>query len=121
MVTEDAVFTVLGNAHRRRLLMLLARFGELCVCELFQAVDLPQATVSRHLSLARQARLVEARRQGTWMYYRLHRDLSPWVLDILNAVRTGPERQVYRDDQRRLRPTPNRPAPCCDHEKECSS
>lgn len=121
MVTEDEVFAVLGNAYRRRLLMLLLGFGELCVCELFQALDQPQATVSRHLSLARNARLVEGRREGTWIHYRLHRDLPPWVLEILSALRTGPGGQVYRDDEQRLRSTPNRPVPCCKSEKRRSS
>lgn len=115
MVSEDVVLGVLGNAGRRRLLMLLASLGELCVCELFQAVSLPQATVSRHLAMARQAGLVEARRQGVWMYYRLSRNLSPWITDILSALQGGPGGQIYHDDRRRLQAMPNRPTPCCDH------
>lgn len=118
MVSEDMVLAVLGNASRRRLLMLLATFGELCVCELVHAVDLPQATVSRHLAMVRQARLVEARRQGTWMYYRFARDVPSWALDIVNALQAGPAGALYREDQRRLRTMPNRPARCCDYEKE---
>lgn len=121
MISEDMVLAVLGNASRRRLLMLLATSGELCVCELVHAVDLPQATVSRHLAMARQAGLVEARRQGTWMYYRFPRGLPPWALDIVNALGAGPGESLYREDQRRLRTMPNRPTRCCDHEKECSS
>lgn len=121
MVSEDTLLAALGNASRRRLLMLLATFGELCVCELVHAVDLPQATVSRHLATVRQARLVEARRQGTWMYYRFAREVPSWVLDIVNALQAGPAGALYREDKRRLRAMPNRPARCCDYEEERSS
>lgn len=121
MVSEDTLLAALGNASRRRLLMLLATFGELCVCELVHAVDLPQATVSRHLATVRQASLVEARRQGTWMYYRFAREVPKWVLDIVNALQAGPAGALYREDRRRLRAMPNRPARCCDYEEECSS
>ncbi|HUW99064.1 MAG TPA: metalloregulator ArsR/SmtB family transcription factor [Acidiferrobacter sp.] len=109
MVTEDDVFAVLGNPIRRRLLVLLLTFGELCVCELFYAVDLPQTTVSRHLAVAREAQLVETRRQGTWMYYRLHRDLPPWVSRVIAALKLAPSQHTFSADEHRLAAMPNRP------------
>jgi len=114
MVTEDDVFAVLGNGTRRRLLTLLLSFGELCVCELFYAVDLPQTTVSRHLAVAREAHLVEARRQGTWIYYRLHRDLPPWVLSVVAALKSAPGHLTFGADEQRLTAMPNRPVHGCD-------
>jgi ArsR family transcriptional regulator len=41
------------------------------VCHIESALDLPQPTVSRHLAILRTARVVETRRQGTWIFYRL--------------------------------------------------
>lgn len=75
------LFKALSDETRLRILALLAG-GELCVCELMATLELPQSTVSRHLAYLRNAGLVEDRRQGVWMYYRLadkggsfHRDL----------------------------------------------
>jgi ArsR family transcriptional regulator len=49
----------------------LAGAGEICVCELVREFHLAQPTISHHLKILRQAGLVEARRRGTWAYYRL--------------------------------------------------
>lgn len=64
------LFKALSDETRLRILSLLAG-GELCVCDLMTILDLPQSTVSRHLATLRNAELVEDRRQGVWMYYRL--------------------------------------------------
>ncbi len=63
-------FKSLADETRLRILNLLTR-GELCVCDLMATLELPQSTVSRHLATLRNAGLVEDRRQGVWMYYRL--------------------------------------------------
>ncbi|HSB79448.1 MAG TPA: metalloregulator ArsR/SmtB family transcription factor [Candidatus Methylomirabilis sp.] len=62
----------LADATRLRLVRLLLR-QELCVCELVDALRMPQYKVSRHLRTLRAAGLVEARRDGRWMHYRLGR------------------------------------------------
>jgi ArsR family transcriptional regulator len=64
------MFKTLADETRLRILALLTS-GELCVCDLMAALELPQSTVSRHLATLRNAGLVEDRRQGVWMYYRL--------------------------------------------------
>lgn len=64
------LFKTLADETRLRILALLSR-GELCVCDLMAALELPQSTVSRHLATLRNTGLVEDRRQGVWMYYRL--------------------------------------------------
>jgi ArsR family transcriptional regulator len=63
-------FKALSDETRLRILALLTN-GELCVCDLMAVLDLPQSTVSRHLAYLRHAGLVEDRRRGVWMYYRL--------------------------------------------------
>jgi ArsR family transcriptional regulator, arsenate/arsenite/antimonite-responsive transcriptional repressor len=65
----------LADPTRLRLLSLLLR-GELCVCELVDALRIPQYTVSRHLRRLRTAGLVEARRSGRWMHYRIARRVA---------------------------------------------
>lgn len=64
------VFRALGDETRLRMVALLAH-GELCVCHVERALELSQPTVSRQLGVLRMAGLVEARREGSWMYYAL--------------------------------------------------
>ena len=73
MQVEAATFKVLSDPTRLRLAVLLAVKGETCVCQLAQALDAPDFRVSRHLGILRAAGLVEARREGTWMHYKLSR------------------------------------------------
>jgi len=63
----------LAEPARLVLVRLLAHHGELCVCELQEALFLAQPTVSHHLKVLREAGLVEAQRRGSWVYYRLQR------------------------------------------------
>ncbi len=71
MQNEASVFKVLGDPTRLRLMVLLSIQGETCVCRLAEALNAPDFKISRHLGIMRSAGLVEARREGTWMYYKL--------------------------------------------------
>ncbi|GBE57304.1 HTH-type transcriptional repressor AseR [bacterium BMS3Abin01] len=64
------IFKALSDDTRLRIVGLLLE-GELCVCDLMAILELPQSTVSRHLAYLRHAGLVNDRRQGLWMFYRL--------------------------------------------------
>lgn len=70
MKTTAKLFKALSDETRLRILALLT-VGELCVCDLMEVLQLPQSTVSRHLAYLRKTGLVDDRRQGVWMYYRL--------------------------------------------------
>jgi ArsR family transcriptional regulator len=71
MENEAALFKVLSDPTRLRLAVLLSIQGKTCVCQLAEALDAPEYKISRHLGIMRSAGLVEAKRQGTWMYYQL--------------------------------------------------
>jgi ArsR family transcriptional regulator len=60
----------LADGQRLRVLMALAS-GELCVCQIVELLGLAPSTVSKHMQILHQARLVEGRKDGRWMYYRL--------------------------------------------------
>lgn len=64
------LFKALGDETRLRIVALLAH-GELCVCHLQSGLEASQPNVSRHLAVLRAAGVVETRREGTWVYYRL--------------------------------------------------
>ena len=67
------VFHALSDPTRLRLLDLL-RGGERCVCELTDALETGQSRLSFHLKILKDAGLVLDRREGRWVYYRLHQD-----------------------------------------------
>ena len=60
----------LADENRLRMLMAL-QGGEVCVCQITELTGLAMSTVSRHLSVLYQAGLVNARKEGRWMYYSL--------------------------------------------------
>ena len=70
MKNEAGIFKALADETRLRILLLLLD-GELCVCEIIAALELPQSTVSRHLAYLKRTGWVSDRKQGVWMYYRL--------------------------------------------------
>ena len=65
-----AVAKALADANRTRALMCL-RDGELCVCRIMELLQLAPSTVSKHLDILYRAGLVESRKEGRWIYYRL--------------------------------------------------
>ena len=70
------VLKALADETRVRIVMAL-RGRELCVCQITELVELAQSTVSKHMAILRQARLVEARKDGRWIYYRGVGEESP--------------------------------------------
>jgi ArsR family transcriptional regulator, arsenate/arsenite/antimonite-responsive transcriptional repressor len=60
----------LADEHRVRALLAF-RKGELCVCQVTELFGLAPSTISKHLSILYQAGLVESRKDGRWIYYRL--------------------------------------------------
>lgn len=89
MQTQARIFKALADETRLRILALLLE-GELCVCEIMAALELPQSTVSRHLAYLRNSGWLQDRRMGVWMYYRLStgdhallRDLRPLLANHL--------------------------------------
>jgi ArsR family transcriptional regulator, arsenate/arsenite/antimonite-responsive transcriptional repressor len=97
-------------ADEGRVRALLAVTGrELCVCQIIELLGLAPSTVSKHLFLLKQAGLVEARKEGRWMYYRSAGDEAPEAvrraIEWVKAA-AGHEERV-RDDRKRLK------AICC--------
>lgn len=85
-LTPPVLFKCLADDTRARITLLLAGAGELCVCELTAALAQSQPKISRHLALLRGAGVLADRRQGQWVYYRLHPQLPAWVGELLAGV-----------------------------------
>ncbi len=113
-INADTVFTALAHPLRLRALLLLHWEGELCVCELTHALGVSQPMISRHLAQLRRDGLVSDRRQGLWVYYRLHDALPAWARKLLAATAEGMAREApYTDDRAALSGMPNRPGSTC--------
>lgn len=110
--TRDFVSTAkaLSDPSRVRILMALSQ-GELCVCQLVELLDLASSTVSRHMSILSQAYLVDARKQGRWVFYRRAGAEAPepvraaleWVD---GSLADSPEAQEDRERLRRITAIP---------------
>lgn len=90
----------LADEHRLRMLMLLQPH-ELCACQIVEVFDLANSTISKHLSILRQAGLIHSRKEGRWVYYSLPASPSPeiratleWVRQLLAADDTTRKDQV---------------------------
>ncbi len=97
-----AITKALADEQRVRVLLALQR-GELCVCQVVELLGLATSTVSKHMSILKQARLVESRKDGRWMYYRLADDDASGVVRQATAWVAGSlagDPQVLRDRQR---------------------
>lgn len=110
-----AVLKALADPTRLRILALLAS-GEICVCHIHTALDVPQPTASRHLAYLKKSGLVEDRKVGLWKHYQLRRLADPAVQAVVDtAVRAASEtRAMSRDCCRlteavRLIPSPLQP------------
>lgn len=111
----ESLFSILSDATRLRALALIQVEGELCVCELTWALRQSQPKISRHLALMRDAGVVEARREGTWMHYRISADLPGWAARTLKRVfeQIG-DLDRFEKDRARLHRMSNRPGvPAC--------
>lgn len=81
----ERLFKALGDRTRLRILALLAA-GEVCVCNVHESLGLPQPTVSRHLAYLRRSGLVETRRDGVWIHYRLAPPAERLAAAIVDAA-----------------------------------
>jgi ArsR family transcriptional regulator, arsenate/arsenite/antimonite-responsive transcriptional repressor len=92
------LFRALGDETRLRIVALLSH-GELCVCHLEAALELSQPNVSRQLGILRMAGVVDARRNGTWVYYALAPQEHEAVEAMLGALTKtfGAERAIAAD------------------------
>ena len=86
-----AITKALSDSHRVRALAAL-HGGELCVCQIIELLELAPSTVSKHMAILKQADLVESRKDGRWIYYRLpSRDDLKTMQWIMRAMANSPE------------------------------
>jgi len=92
----------LAEENRVRILLAL-EVEELCVCQIIELLELAPSTVSKHMSILRQARLVDSRKDGRWMYYLLADESAPPA--VYEALACGkkslsPNERICEDAER---------------------
>jgi ArsR family transcriptional regulator, arsenate/arsenite/antimonite-responsive transcriptional repressor len=85
LASLETIFKALADTTRLRILGLLLA-GEVCVCDIHDSLGLPQPKVSRHLAYLRRAGLVDARKEGLWVHYRLATLRDPVMQALLDAI-----------------------------------
>ena len=88
-----AIARALGDPTRIRIVAAL-RNGELCVCELADALDISQSSLSSHLQICRQVGVLTTRKESRWIYYSLSTRYAPLIEKIFSELQT-----VRRDEQ----------------------
>ena len=110
----------LADLQRVRILTML-RPGELCVCQILEVLGLAPSTVSKHLSILSEAGLVDSRKAGRWMHYRLPeggsgalvRPVLKWLYETVKG-----DAAIMRDARNLKRVVVYSPARLCRRQRE---
>ena len=97
-----AVIKALADENRVRILMALTG-RELCVCQIVELLGLATSTVSKHMSVLKQARLVDSRKHGRCVYYRpADREVLPEAAEATALVvkSVANDGQIQEDAER---------------------
>lgn len=96
----EVVFKVLGDAARLRLIALFVHMKQtLCVCEIVDALDIPQYQVSRNIRHLKDAGLLNVRKTGTWAYYYVKNE-GPFNRQLFDFLDRTLQSEAYADDCR---------------------
>jgi ArsR family transcriptional regulator len=97
----ELFFQALADRTRLRLINLMGS-DELCVCFFVEVLRTNQPKISRHLAYLRKAGLVDARRDGKWMHYRVSEPADPHATRVFSEVRgwIAEDREMQRDRER---------------------
>jgi ArsR family transcriptional regulator len=80
METTLEILKALSDKNRTRVVAALCRFDELCACQITEVLQVKGATVSRHMAILQNAGLVESRKDGRWVYYKLRKPAGSELL-----------------------------------------
>jgi ArsR family transcriptional regulator, arsenate/arsenite/antimonite-responsive transcriptional repressor len=116
-----SITKALADDNRLRAIGLL-RGRELCLCQIIEVLALAPSTVSKHMSILNQARLVESRKEGRWAYFRLADEDAPaevrQALDMVLAS-LGRDKQGKADQQQLKAVLKLEPEELCRKQSSC--
>lgn len=95
-------FKALSDETRLRILNLFIKSGQnLCVCELMDALQLPQYAISKALNILKNADLFTTEKEGTWVYYQLNKN-DQQNINLFNFLKNFLSTELFSDDEKRL-------------------
>ena len=113
-MTPIQIFKCLIDDTRLSIMVLIQHQGELCVGELVDALNSTQPKVSRHLANLRDCQLLDIRKSGQWVFYRVHDDLPHWANQIICQAVSASQLQLEEMKSRlKLVDEANRKVACC--------
>ncbi len=86
-----AIFKALSDRNRLRIVSALMKYEELCACQITELIQVTSATASRHMGVLISSGIVESRKEGRWVYYKLCKQnsdleaLVDWIKQQLSA------------------------------------
>lgn len=86
LFTPLDLFKNLADETRLGIVLLLRAQGECCVCELTAILQQTQPKVSRHLAMLRNSGVLNDRREGKWIYYRLSPHMPAWAAAVIEQA-----------------------------------
>ena len=102
METKINVLRALADETRLRIINLFIKSGQvLCVCELIDALKIPQYAVSKALTIIKNADLLTAEKEGTWVYYKLNKSIAH-NKNLFNFLKNYLSDEIFLEDETRL-------------------
>lgn len=96
------IANALSDPNRVRLLVACLD-GERCVCQLVELIDLSNASISKHLSMLKRAGLLESRKEGRWVHYKVPESPDAMIGDAIKFVRVHAlDDETIKADEGRL-------------------
>lgn len=80
--------SALNDETRVLILRFLDKYGECCVCDLQNSLNMIQSRLSRHLKILKDAGFLKVRREGTWAYYDIRTPLDRFRSEAIEEIRT---------------------------------
>lgn len=116
-----AITKALSDPHRIRALCAL-RKGELCVCQIIELIGLAASTTSKHMSILKQAGLVDSRKDSRWVYYRLPEKTDKFTATMIKLSISVLEQdeQILADDIQMARITSTGLETLCKQQRNCN-
>ena len=95
-------FKALSDETRLRIINLFIKSGrDLCVCELMDALQIPQYSISKALNILKNVGLFTTEKEGTWVYYKLNKN-EVQNKSLFNFLKNYLSTERFLDDEKRL-------------------
>jgi len=103
MKDEARLFKALSDPNRLRIVQML-QVRPLCVCEIQELLKLAPSTVSKHLSILREAGFIYDIKEGKWVYYYIdNRSSNPVVIALQNLIKKHlANSDVFQSDRKKV-------------------